>query len=396
MNLKDFFIDPEAEAELNSRPRKKKVTIAEHQQYVLEALTRAYSDSALTRVMDVEKKYQQSSGAIRNLTFEYDGDDISTFVAHESKSPRSATDIGIFVSALINSMRNPQKYISLDLRGGPPLDYLGYKLNRGGQVFVLGDLGNHTASMMESESLVINGNCNGIVGHLMKDGKVVVYGTIGHVGIIRYGGQITHKGETARPRYVSEQGLIELLRSHRHDHRLANLYNQLISNEPAYLDPQLKEMLHPVLLETVFQHDHQIFFQRETDIGRQIQSLLARGEHAQKEYSRDRIFGHGEFVLKVLIAGAFTVAVPPLVFLTIPYAFYEAFRNRDHWKKSYVKEETTAGCFLSESEELENRMKQNVEAAIENLEFYLSLPGVKDAEAREQLSKLRSARKSFS
>ncbi len=402
MRADDIFSDPEADKELRDRDgkQKKRVTQVEHEKYVQERLFEAgvkleemfsripepgnncnytqilaWMDNFTSRAMDV----------VRSLSVVPSSKDISTFCASgEFRGLRETDGVGLFVSFLINAFHKDAQPLVLDLRSAPLIDSLAYKLGK--DVTIRGNLGDYAAMLMEAGHLTVEGKCGDNVGMYMKGGVVDVRGTIGHVGLIRYGGRIIHRGETMESDSVYKHNLIALLGVHQHDHRLARLYRELSSRELVYLDPQLKDMLHPALLEPVCEHNHEIYQQRESEYTRQAESLLARAEALEKEFRDKKLQNKGLYLGESLLAIGVTAAVPILGIFTIPYL---AFRGKNLWDKEdrvANEEEWAVKGVEAELKRIEIQVDENNRSAINNLEFYLGLPGVKNYEMRHQLS----------
>ncbi|MFH0860839.1 MAG: hypothetical protein V1921_06525 [Candidatus Altiarchaeota archaeon] len=104
-----------------------------------------------------------------------------------------APKAGIFLSAFMqNSQENKFRIVARK-----PLDYLGYKLGKGKQVTVDGDVGDYAGAKMDGGSLTIKGNAGIKTGYMLNRGEILVEGDSGDStgennisGIITVGGNV--------------------------------------------------------------------------------------------------------------------------------------------------------------------------------------------------------------
>lgn len=105
----------------------------------------------------IKDEYQSALDQIRRLQIEFSGDDISDFCASEKFGEwNSSSSLGIFVSALINSVIKDENTITLRTREYVFDNYIGTFLERG--------------------TLIIDGNVDYCVGFGLKGGKIIVKG----------------------------------------------------------------------------------------------------------------------------------------------------------------------------------------------------------------------------
>ncbi|MBI2546072.1 hypothetical protein HYV81_02735 [Candidatus Woesearchaeota archaeon] len=405
MDLNDILNNAKADRELRNRSKpKQRVTQEEHEKYVQERLFEAGAkldeifssipepgdDCGYTEIERFMDKFTaKAMEVVRDLSVAPSSKDLSRFCTTEEFRTLEETDsIGLFVSFLINAFHTDAAPLIVDLRNAPLVDSFGYKLGK--DVVVQGNLGDFPAMFMEAGKLIVEGRCGANVGMYMKGGTVYVRGTIGHVGIIRYGGKIIHRGITMEPDEISKHDLIELLRVHQHDYRLARLYRELTSREPALLDQQFKEMLHPALLEPVCRHNHEIYQGRGEEYERQGRSLLARAQALEEEYRDKRWSKKGQYLAETGVAASITMAIPILAFVTVPYFLYRTKKTANNVDRVVEEEERAVKDVESELSNISSKVDDNNRAAIDNLEFYLSLPGVHNPEMRRQLEAARS------
>jgi len=103
-----------------------------------------------------------------------------------------STALGLFISSLVNTC--DQKRFSIDLRGGPRLDYLGYMCCK--QLTVHGNVGGCTGISLANGHLVVNGNAEDNTGIFMYGGKITINGNVGAgVGGYMCSGLITVNGK---------------------------------------------------------------------------------------------------------------------------------------------------------------------------------------------------------
>lgn len=104
--------------------------------------------------------------------------------------------LGEYISALLNKIIQEDEIICLELR--EPLDYLGYKLERGTLV-IKGDAGNALGSSNNGGKIIVDGNARDSVGFQMKKGCIIVNKDVkDYLGLDIYGGEIHVGGDAKR------------------------------------------------------------------------------------------------------------------------------------------------------------------------------------------------------
>lgn len=265
MTLEDFMNDVEADAELRvGSKRRPKVTQEEHERYVQDRLLEACGKLDLE---SIERQYQRAVSAVRELSIVPQAQDISDFCTRNVVlQPRI---LGIFTSALVNTVRELEEPILLGIAKGVSLDYFGYRLSR--DVVVKGDLGDHTAYMMESGTLIVDGNCEGVVGEFMgkdygKEPVIDVRGAIRDVGAVRYGGIIRANRNLSD--YYNFQNIYDLLRVIVE----ANVFQEVVAaikqGGAIPLQREMKRILHPKLVAIAGNHNLQLYERERNPIVR--------------------------------------------------------------------------------------------------------------------------------
>ena len=379
MGLEDFMNDREADEELHKRsgPEKKKVTEEMHRQYVQDRLFEAAEKvSIITKatpnprdILDYPaiKKYLDNittkcMEVVRSLSVVPSNKDISNFCASDRlKDMKVTNSIGLFISFLINAYHKDESPIELDLRQAHHIHNFGYKLNK--KVTVRGDLGDNLGILMQEDSNInVYGNCGQNVGIYQSNGLINVDGTVGYVGPVRFGGKIHHNGETQRPKRPSSQDLVKILGYHQHNLRLGRVYQEMHTGQQVYLDPHLREMLHPAFLETVCIYNDKVYQRREIELEK-----LAQNKNSEAIMKLDS--ADGKTVLRVGGSMILSYLIP----ISIPIVFYQIFKSDKIRDKA--EQEVRIG-----TQEINALFDVHNREVIRNAEFYLSLPKVNDPE----------------
>ncbi len=284
MELDDILSNPEAENELRNRPNgkeKKKVTEEQYQQYVQDRLLEACGKLDLE---SIERQYQRAASAVRELNVVPETQDISDFLTRNIVlRPRI---LGIFASALINTVKELEEPIILEITKGVTLDYFGYKLNR--DVIVKGDLGDHTAYMMESKSLVIDGSCNGVVGEFMgqtyaKGPVIDVRGTIRDVGAVRYSGTIRTNRNLGN--YYNFKNLQDLLRVIAEANIFQEVAIAIRQGEVIPLEREMKRVLHSQLVAIACNNNLQMYERERSSWQSSLTSVEREYDESLKQWN---------------------------------------------------------------------------------------------------------------
>lgn len=263
MTIDDFMNDPEADAELRAgTKRRPKVTQEEHKRYVQDRLLEA---CGRLDISSVERQYQAAVSSVRELSVVPQARDISDFCARNLALHPNV--LGIFASALVNTVEGLEQPIVLEIMKGVRVDYFGYRLSR--DVVVKGDLGDHTAERMERGNLTVNGNCHGVVGLYMGDPnqhhhpRIMVQGSISDYGAIIYSGEI--RAGKNKKNYYSFSGKDDLQSELSWDQFMlfSKQLEQLRLEEPFDIDENFRRMVHPALVKiavtyNISKYEHQI------------------------------------------------------------------------------------------------------------------------------------------
>ena len=286
MTLDEILTDPEADKELRDRGTgKKKVTQEEHVRYVQERLLEACGQLDLE---SIERQYQRAVSAVKELTVVPQAQDISDFCTRNVVlRPRI---LGIFASALINTI-SLEEPIALEINKGVLVDYFGYKLNK--NVIVKGDLGDHTAELMEKGSLTVEGNCNGIVGLYMGDPgqrnkpRVIVHGSIGDYGAIRYSGEVrAQKNKRDYYSFRKASDLQNVLNDEPYN-LFSEQLRQLRREESFDITENFRRMVHPALVKIAIGYNVSIYEHQIAQIQVCFPSLEKEKRRIINAYERD-------------------------------------------------------------------------------------------------------------
>ena len=280
MTLEDFMNDPEADAELRAgTKRRPKVTQEEHKRYVQDRLLEACSKLDLG---SVEQQYQRAVSAVRELSIVPNTQDISDFCTRNvALQPRI---LGIFTSALVNTVRELEEPILLGIAKEVSLDYFGYRLSR--KVIVKGDLGDHTAERMEKGALTIKGNCHGVVGEYQEGGSIVVSGKIRDKGAVRYGG--TLKAQAVLRDYYHFTGKWDLrgLLDNEPYPLSWEIKTSIIFGNPINLDQRMKVVLDERLVRIVCEYNIELYEKERKPYENQWLEQANRLDQLVKEWNK--------------------------------------------------------------------------------------------------------------
>jgi hypothetical protein len=108
---------------------------------------------------------------------------------------RFPTKAGVFLSAMINLMEEDSVEIDVRHLEGK-VNYLGMRNKK--NVTIFGDLGSCAFELMESGTVLINGDVRRGLGYWMKNGEIIVEGNVRReCGAMMRGGRITVRGDTS-------------------------------------------------------------------------------------------------------------------------------------------------------------------------------------------------------
>ncbi|MBI2658695.1 hypothetical protein HYX05_01155 [Candidatus Woesearchaeota archaeon] len=281
MTLEDFMNDPEADAELRAGTKSRpKVTQEEHKRYVQDRLLEACGKLDLG---SVEQQYQRAVSAVRELSIVPQAQDISDFCARNvALQPRI---LGIFASALVNTVRELEEPIILEIAKGVSLDYLGYRLSRG--VVVKGGLGDHTAERMENGNLTVEGNCNGVVGEFQKGGNIRVNGSYRDSGAVRYGGSFASAGTNFENYYrLSNLNDIRIIISGEDDSILRELAKQIDRRQLLSLDPRMRRILKRKMVQIACEYNIELYEEERRSFSYQWLEQGSRESQLVKQWNK--------------------------------------------------------------------------------------------------------------
>ena len=164
---------------------------------------------------------EQIRHRVINKTLSYTPEDITSlsFQVTRTKSEHTISQLGLFLSALINENFRRKKRESLYFIYAPDeekfadtftdpfiprVDFLGYK-NNGAHILIIGAVGNGLCKKMSKGNITLDGTCKDtllpqlFVGQEMSGGSLIITGDVfGSCGYQMQGGSITVNGEVKK------------------------------------------------------------------------------------------------------------------------------------------------------------------------------------------------------
>ncbi len=177
MRLEDIFNNPQADEDLRQARNKsgrKRVTEEEHRKYVQNTFFETFSNWLRESVYCGNPKYYSSTHLyLDRINLPWTLADISEFTQNERHNDSNNSELGVFVSALINRVIKPKDELELVPREGIFDDNLCIFLERG-TVHIRGDVNKNVAYKNSGGSVVVHGTAHTGYGDFMSGGSLVI------------------------------------------------------------------------------------------------------------------------------------------------------------------------------------------------------------------------------
>ncbi|MBI1934858.1 hypothetical protein HYS31_00305 [Candidatus Woesearchaeota archaeon] len=274
-----------------------------------------------TSFESIDTKYSKALEALKEFPRQITQEDINLFCAYPGVAKLDRRGIGLFLSALLNSIPEKENSTLLEIGNAKLANYFGFSLSR--KVSLKGDLGDETALKMASGRLGIDGNCNGVVGMYMGDPEIrnmpqiSVYGSVQDFGSVRYSGTV-HAATNHRS-YFNFTSMYDVIICLRQEPFRLFISQAEQAGQGAIVDitQKFQTMLHPKLVEICCDYNIGISNREIERRVKELEVLIGQPDKIKKGESYDNIRSKVKSddampMTIALMASVFGIHFPPL------------------------------------------------------------------------------------